>query len=115
MAAIRLAIKVKFTIIQFNESCDYPAAVALTNTGEQYTLENLLMAEQQLLLVLKFRLKYITPYCYIKLIKEMMPMDEEIFNKLTLIVEYCSVIPQVIGLSSGQILFAALLFLLKNS
>jgi hypothetical protein len=30
-------------------------------------------------------------------------------------VEYCSVIPQFIGLSSGQILFAALLFLLKNS
>jgi hypothetical protein len=76
IAAIRLAIKVNYTIIQFNESCDYPAATALINTGKQYTLEQLLMAEQKLLLVLKFKLKYTTPYCYIKLIKELMPMGD---------------------------------------
>jgi hypothetical protein len=30
-------------------------------------------------------------------------------------VDYCSVIAQFVGLSSGQMLFGALLFLLKNS
>jgi len=42
-------------------------------------------------------------------------MDDEVYNKLTLVVDYCSVIAQFVGLSSGQMLFAALLFLLKNS
>lgn len=67
-------------------------------------------------MALKFKLKLTTPYCYIRIIKELVPVDDEgLFKKLELVVDYCSVIGQFVGLSSGQLLFAALLFLLQSS
>lgn len=115
IAAIRLAVKVISQIIQFNESREYPVLVAIANTGHQYSVNQLVQAEYNLLMRLNFHLKFTTPYCYLKVVRDLLPLSEDhpIFNNLSLILEYCSMCPQFIGLSAGEMIFAALLYLLR--
>jgi hypothetical protein len=114
IAAIKLSVKVRIDLMQFNESFDYPVAVARLTTGNKYTCEEILAAEQTLLLTLNFKLKITTPYCYIKSIRELVPVsDDTVFKQLELMVEYCAMLPELVGLSSGEIFFAVFLHLCK--
>lgn len=54
-------------------------ALAVENTANQYTAAEILATEQLLLQTLKFKLKVTTPFCYIKTIKELVPLDDDSF------------------------------------
>lgn len=114
IAAVKLAVKVICHIIQFNESCDYPVACAVTSTGNQYTADEIVATEQTILQTLKFKLKVTTPFCYIKSIRELVPLnDETTFILLDRLLEYCSMLPELVGLSSGEVFFAVLIYVCK--
>lgn len=83
----------------------------------QYSPEQLLQAEFVLLRVLNFRLKCVTPYCYLKVVKDMLPLPDEnpLYKNLSLMLEYCCMFPQFVGLSAAEMLFAVLLTNLKSS
>jgi hypothetical protein len=73
-----------------------------------------LAAEYTLLRTLKFKLKITTPYCYIKNIRELIHItDDTVFKQLELFIEYCAMLPELVGLSSGEIFFAVFLHLCK--
>lgn len=45
----------------------------------------------------------------------MVPLDNKaIFDQLNLIIEYCSMLPELVGCSSGEIFFAVFVFLCKS-
>jgi hypothetical protein len=73
-----------------------------------------LAAEYTLLRTLKFKLKITTPYCYIKNIRELIHItDDTVFKQLELFIEYCAMLPELVGLSSGEIFFAVFLHLCR--
>lgn len=114
IAAIKLAVKVFSALTQFNESFDYPVATAIHTTGNQYSAAEILGGEQLLLQTLKFKLKVTTPFCYIKSIKELVPLDNpSLYSQLDLLIEYCSMLPELVGLTSGEVFFAVFIYLCK--
>ena len=114
ISSIKLAVKVHPHSIQFNESFEYPVAQAQQSTGMQYSRQEILDGEDTLMLTMKFKMRLSTPYCYIKNVRELVPISDEIlFNQLEMLVEYCTMLPELVGYSSGEVLFAILLYLCK--
>ena len=59
--------------IQFNESFDYPPALIASNMGLAHSGQDIVEFELELLRVLKFKLKHLTPYCFINILKKYVP------------------------------------------
>lgn len=66
------------------------------------------------MLTMRFKLKVSTPYCYVRAVRQLLPLDcDALFQELELLIQYCAMLPELVGRSSGEIFFAGLLHLCK--
>ena len=67
--------------------------------------------ENEILLVLGFNLNFITPYHYLPVISQLIPLNDQVLKEIDDLVDFSCTLKELVTLSAGEMLLAVLLYL----